>query len=135
MTTNYASTFIAVATDCPVDAPVVPPASAEKPTIASLQYELIAAHPYELTSDDVLFAVHARRAGIPDSALDDERARFFAKDQACLRASPPGKRYGWGTHHDEQGRVALVGVGTSEYDELVRAEGLEHKTAMRSSRA
>lgn len=135
MTTNYLNTFIAVAPDCPVDAPAVPPTNAAKPTVATLQFDLLAGHPYELTSDEILFAVHAIRAEIPKAAIDAERARFLAKDQACLRASPLGKRYGWGTHHDEQGRVALHGIGTAEYERLANLPGLAHKAAMRSARA
>lgn len=134
MTTNYIDTFIAVAPDCPVAVAEPPPATA-RPTVAALQFDLITEHPYELTSDEILFAVHSMRNDIADGDLDTERERFFAKDQACLRASPLGKRYGWGTHHDENGRVALVGIGTTEYDRLLAEPTLTHKAAMRSSRA
>ncbi|WP_298711512.1 DUF6157 family protein [Micrococcus sp. 2A] len=41
------------------------------------------------------------------------REAFFAKSQACLRASPLGKRHGWGLHHDAEGRVALVPLGSA----------------------
>ncbi|WP_221176583.1 DUF6157 family protein [Arthrobacter oryzae] len=73
-----------------IDAPAVPPTNAAKPTVAALRFDLLAGHPYELTSDEILFAVHAIRAEIPKAAIDAERARFLAKDQACLRASPLG---------------------------------------------
>jgi len=135
MTTNYYATFISVAPDCPVTVAVQPPSSADKPTVAALQYELLAAHPYEYTSDDVLFAVYARRADLPPERLDEERARFFAKDQACFRASPLSKRYGWGTHHDEQGRVALIPVDSDETQRMLADPNLVQKVAMRSSRA
>ena len=134
MTTNYVDTFIAVAPDCRAAVAEPPPASA-KPTVAALQFELIAERPYELTSDDIVFTVHAIRNDIADADLDSERERFFAKGQPCLRASPLGKRYGWGTHHDENGRVALYGVGTADYERLLNDEALAHKAAMRSSRA
>jgi hypothetical protein len=134
MTTNYINTFIAVAPDCRVATAEAPPVAAAKPTVAAMQFELILEHPYELTSDEILFAVHTMRAGTAEADLDAERDRFFAKDQACLRASPLGKRYGWGTHHDEQGRVALYGLGTAEYDRLAHNADLTQKAAMRSSR-
>jgi hypothetical protein len=134
MTTNYIDTFIAVAPDCRAVAGEAPPATA-KPTVATLQFELIAEHPYELTSDDVVFAVHATRHEIPDAELDAERERFFARGQPCLRASPLGKRYGWGTHHDEAGRVALYALGTADYERLQNDPALTQKAAMRSSRA
>lgn len=134
MTTVYVNTFIAVAPDSPVAAAEVPPLDPAKPTVAALQYDLLASRPYELTSDDVLFAVHAARQGIADDDLEAARAAFFAKDQACLRASPLGKRYGWGTHHDADGRVALVALGSPEYDRLAADADVRQKAAMRSSR-
>jgi hypothetical protein len=132
MTTDYRDTFIAVAPDCPVDTAEEPPRGAA-PTIAAMQYELLAARPYELTSDELLFTVHARRSGIAEDDAD-ARARFLAADRACLRASPLGKRYGWGTHHDADGRVALVAVGSDEYARLSSDPALTQKAAMRSSR-
>lgn len=134
MTTNYVNTFIAVAADCPVDAPETPPHGA-RPTVAALQFELVSTNPYTMTSDEVLFAVHVQRAEIADADLDAERERFWAKDQACFRASPLSKRYGWGTHHDEHGRVALYGIGTPEYERLSQQSELTQKSAMRSRRA
>lgn len=134
MSTNYTDTFIAVAPDCRAAVAEAPPQTS-KPTVAALQFELITEHPYELTSDEILFAVHAARNAISDDELDAERERFLAKDQACLRASPLSKRYGWGTHHDEHGRVALHGIGTAEYERLANDATLTQKAAMRSSRA
>lgn len=115
-TTNYAQVFIQVAEDCPVNAAEVPAASNKGPTVASLQHEILASRPYELTSDDLLFEVHAARTGVAESEREEERRAFFAKSQACLRASPLAKRYGWGLHHDEQSRVALVALGSNRYD-------------------
>ena len=134
-TTNYASTFIQIADDCPVDEAEAPPESAKGPTIASLQHALIAAHPYEYTSDDVLFETYAVRNAVPAEERDAARAAFFAKDQACLRASPLGKRWGWGIHSDEEARVALVPLGSDEYEEKAGDESLTQLKAMRSKRA
>jgi hypothetical protein len=133
-TTNYVDTFISVAPDCSAFAPEQPPANPAKPTVAALQFELIAEHPYRFTSDDVLFTVHATRAGVAESDLEAERERFSSKGQPCLRASALGKRYGWGTHHDAEGRVALYGVGTAEYEDFASRTDLVQKAAMRSSR-
>ena len=133
-TTNYSNTLIEVAEDCPATDGETPPTGA-KPTVAALQYELIATHRYRYTSDDVLFEVHAIRNAIPDDAKLAEREAFFAKDQPCLRSSPLGKRYGWGIHHDQDGRVALVAVGSIEYEALAGDPSLRHVKAMRSRRA
>lgn len=134
-TTNYTNTFIQVADDCPVDEAEAPPESAKGPTIASLQHKLISEHPYEFTSDDLLFEAHVARNAIADADRADARVAFFAKSQACLRASPLGKRWGWGLHHDEEARVALVALGTDEYEEKAGDESLKQLKAMRSKRA
>lgn len=133
MSTNYRNTFIAVAPDCPATDAEAPPSGA-KPTVASLQFELLRDRPYELTSDEVLFSVHATRTGVADADRSAEWDRFLAKDQACLRASPLAKRYGWGFHHDGESRVALVALGSVEYEELAARGDLVQKSAMRSSR-
>lgn len=112
-----------------------PPVSAKGPTVASLQHGLIAARPYELTSDDVLFEVYAIREGVLDKERAEARTGFFAKSQACLRSSPLGKRYGWGIHHDADGKVALVPVESERYQELAADTSLTQTRAMRSKRA
>lgn len=134
MTTNYTNTLIEVAEDCPVTEGEPPPVGAKR-TVAALQFELIADHPYRYTSDDVLFEVYVIRNAIADDARAAERAAFFAKDQPCLRSSPLGKRYGWGIHHDQDSRVAVVAVGSRDYDALASDGSLKHVKAMRSRRA
>lgn len=132
-TTNYTDTFIAVAPDCPVKQAELPAAKA-KPTVASMQFELLNDKPYTYTSDDVLFTVHALRNGIPKSEWKEARAQFFSKGQACLRASPLTKRYGFGVHSDANGRVALVPLGSKEYTAFTKDTRLNHVKAMRSAR-
>ena len=134
-TTNYTGTFIQVAEDCPRAAAEVPQAGSKGPTAASLQYALVAERPYQLTSDDVLFEAYAARQGVSDEDRAASREAFFAKSQACLRASPLGKRYGWGIHHDDQGRIALVPLGSERYRELAADQSLQQLRAMRSKRA
>ncbi len=133
-TTNYFTTFIEVAEDCTADQAVEPPAK-DEPTIARLHYELIAADPYGLTSDDVIFETHMRRARIPESERDATREAFFSKGQPCLRSSPLGKRYGWGVHSDAEGRVRLVARESAEYERLANDSTVAHTRAMRSRRA
>jgi len=139
-TTNYSDTFITVAPDCPVASAVVPPERAT-PTVVARTYELIAERPYELTSDDVIFTVHADRTGVAEEDRERARAAFFAADRACLRSSDLGKKYGWGIHSDAQSRIALYPLGSPGYEALARGEGLAGETgaitvrpAMRSAR-
>lgn len=128
-TTNYHNTFVTVAPDCAVTSGIIP----EKPdSIAGRQYAMLADAPYRLTSDDLLFPVHVAKNGLPDN--DETRVEFFSKPKACLRASPLPKQYGWGIHHDADGRIALVAVGSAEYDRLLRDKSVKSTLAMRSKR-
>ncbi|MFG1826085.1 DUF6157 family protein [Microbispora bryophytorum] len=119
---NYYSTLIAVADDCPVTAAEVPVARGGKPTVASLQYELISGAPYGLTQEDVLFETWLRRQDLPADLPAERRAElrkeFFSRSQACLRASPLPKRYGWGLLFDPDGRIALCPMESEEYRRL-----------------
>jgi len=103
---------------------------------------MIAQHPYRYTSDDVIFTVWADRKGIPEAEREAARATFFSKGQACLRASDLGKKYGWGIHADGEGRIALYGVETAEYEQFASGEAttadgrpVALTKAMRSSRS
>ncbi len=133
-TTNYYNAFIAVAEDCPVTVAEAPPQRGDTKTIAGIQYDLVSAHPYQYTSDDVLFHVHITRRHSGARDLEKERQEFFSRGQPCLRSSPLTKRYGWGIHSDSLGRIALYAVESDEYQELLRDETLTHLEAMRSKR-
>src|SRR5436853_7391628 len=104
--TNYFSTLILVSSDCAASAATEPP----KPgTVAAIQYEMLSPSPYQMTSDDLLVAVEARRKSVKHDKLTEFKEAFFSKPHACLRCSPLVKSYGWGIHHDANGKVALVG--------------------------
>jgi hypothetical protein len=130
MATGYTNTFITVAPDCPADVGVAP----ERPkSVAGLEYSLLAESPYRLTGDDLLLAVHLRHKGIGEDAdLDAVRGAFFAKPHPCFRASMLPKRYGWGAHYDDEGRIALYGVETDGYRRLAASEDLKVIPAMRT---
>jgi hypothetical protein len=133
-TTNYTNTFIEVAEDCPVKMAEIPPVKTEK-TVANLQFEMIIDNPYQFTSDDVIFHVHALRNGITGKQiLKDEREKFFSKGQPCLRSSPLTKRYGWGVHFNAEGKVAIYPAESPEYKKLRKDPSLVHVKAMRSKR-
>jgi hypothetical protein len=96
---NYSRTLITVADDCPVTESVAPPDRGANKTVASLQHAMLVDSPYVYTQEDVLFITWFERQTIPHMPEEDIahlRDEFFAKPQACLRASPLPKRYGWG---------------------------------------
>jgi len=137
--TNYFNTLIRVAEDCPARTGEEPPLRAGNPTVAHLQFEMIAQAPYKYTSDDVVFATSAPGRQLAAKATKRERSlarsEFFSKGQACLRGSGLGKRYGWGIHADAEGRIALYAVDSERYQALARDPKVSQTRAMRTKRA
>jgi hypothetical protein len=49
----YRNTLITISEDSPLTSAIVPAPRNEKPTIASIEYDLIKNNPYEFTQEDV----------------------------------------------------------------------------------
>ena len=133
-TTNYNNTFIAIADDSLATAGTVPPVKGDKQTVASLQFEIIKKYPYKYTSDEVLFAVYAQRNDLTKDELKAAREQFFSKGQPCFRASPLGKSYGWGVHNDKEGKIALYGCETKEYQQFLNDGEMKVVKAMNTAK-
>ena len=131
--TNYFDTFIEVAEDTKADFGTIPPAK-EKKTVAEMQYELIAKNPYKFSSDDIFFQVFADRNDLTKAEYEEARELFFSKGQACFRASPLTKTYGFGIHSDKNGKVALFGMESNEYQKFLADKNIKKVKAMKSSR-
>ncbi len=129
--TNYFDTFIEVAEDTKVEIGTKPPTK-DKKTIAEMQYEMIAKNPYKHTSDDVFFQVFADRKDLMKSEYKQAREQFFSKGQACFRASPLTKTYGFGIHSNSNGKVALFGMETDEYQQYLANTEIKKVKAMKS---
>ena len=134
-TTNYTNTFIEVAEDCPVQEAQIPPIKGDNKSIANLQYEMVFNNPYRHTSDDVLFHCHAVKNKLTEEELENARRIYFSKGQACFRASPLTKRYGFGVHHNETGKMAIYPVESDEYAKFEADPAITHIKAMRSKKA
>jgi hypothetical protein len=137
---SYYETFIQVAPDCPVSSVVVPVAKGAVKSVPVLEHELLSEAPYKYTQEELLFEVHIRRSGISARELKARReeiwSELFAKPHACLRASALAKKYGWGFHFDKAGKVALVALGSADYQKFSAGkDGLKVLVAMRSKRA
>ncbi|MEO5984887.1 MAG: DUF6157 family protein [Ferruginibacter sp.] len=132
--TNYENTFIEIADDCPVEFGEIPPAKGDTKTVANIQFDLLSKNPYKFTSDDILFEVFAKRNDLTKSELKSAREEYFSKGQACFRASPLTKRYGWGIHNDKNGKIALIGCETPEYKKLSRDKRLKIVKALKSNK-
>ncbi|MGJ8529965.1 DUF6157 family protein [Maritalea sp.] len=130
-TTNYIDAFIEISPDCAVAAGSAP---TREGTVAFMQYERLVNAPYAMNSDELLFGIFADRKGLVGAERDAAKQLYFAKGQPCLRASPLVKSYGWGVHHDGEGRVAIYGVESEKYLALVENELVEKFKGMRSKR-
>ena len=134
---NYSNTIIVISPDCPAEKGLSPPQRGDKKSVALLQFEMLSAHPYQYTQEDVLWQVHLRHKQVKKiEATVKHRKLFFSKPQAGLRSSQLAKRYGWGFHFDADGKVALYGMESKEYRAFAKANPQETKklTAMRNSR-
>ena len=132
-------TFVEVADDCPAASGIIPSPKGGKATVAALEYELLSAHPYKYTLEDLIFEVHLARSEISQQERqargDEIRAELFARSHACMRASPLTKSYGWGAHYDEAGRLAIYPRESRQYQRLSKAKDLDVVKAMRNKRA
>jgi Family of unknown function (DUF6157) len=131
--TNYFDTFIEVAEDTKANFGTIPPTK-EKKTVAEMQYELIAKNPYKFSSDDIFFQVFADRNDLTKAEYEKSREHFFSKGQPCFRASPLTKTYGFGVHNDNNGKVALYGVETAEYQKFLADTKIKKVKAMKSGK-
>lgn len=132
--TNYFDTFIEVAEDTKATKGEAPKANDKKKTVAHYEYALVFNNPYKYTSDDVFFTVYAERNEVPTSKQKKERELFFSKGRPCFRASPLTKTYGWGVHSNSEGKVAIISLGTKEYEKMLMDPNIKKKKAMRSKR-
>ncbi|MDR0455920.1 MAG: DUF6157 family protein [Treponema sp.] len=131
-TTNYQNSFMEIAEDCPAEKGEIPPVKKAGKTIACIQYDMLHNNPYKYTSDEILFQCYTIKQEIQKNDLAKSREQFFSKGQACFRASPLTKLYGWGIHYDNDGKMALYGCETKEYKTLVKDKKIKLLKAVRS---
>ncbi len=121
---SYIETFIQIAPDSDATEGIVPVSKRQPMPIHIIQYELLTAQPYHYTHEELVFAVYVRRQGFTPEELATRRAELWAelfqKGHPCLRASALTKKYGWGAHYNAEGKIALYGVETDDYQRLVK---------------
>jgi hypothetical protein len=131
-TTDYQNSFIEIADDCPSKKGEIPPVKKVGKTIASIQYDMLHDNPYKYTSDEILFQCYVIKQKIQENDLEKQKEQFFSKGQACFRASPLTKLYGWGIHYNNEGKMALYGCETKEYKTFSKDNGLKILKAIKS---
>ena len=55
----------------------IPAIKNDKKTIASMQFDLLSKHPYEFTSDDILFQVYYDRNDLTKNEYKNSGKQFF----------------------------------------------------------
>jgi hypothetical protein len=138
---NITNSFVRLAPDSPVERSLIPEPFAGKPTVHLIQHELLTDAPYTYTLEELIFQTHVRRLGLTKSQITTQRTKIwselFAKSHACMRASALPKKYGWGVHYDEKGRIALYAAESPEYRAFLAGKHGDVKVeyAMRSKKA
>jgi hypothetical protein len=126
MATGYVNAFITTAPDCPLAVGTVP---THAMSIAGIEHSLLLDCPYEYMAHELIIDVHRRHKRVDDVELEDFKALLFTKSHACMRLSMLTKRWGWGVHYNEQGRMALYGAETDEYRQFAMRSDLRVMTA------
>lgn len=135
---RYKNTFIKVAKDCPVSKSEIPVSKRAVVPIHVFQYELLSKFPYKFGHEELVFEVHLKRQGLPENLSDSEAEeiweRLFSKGHPCMRASALTKRYGFGVHYDEDGKIALYPMESEAYAAFLKNTQVEKITAMARTR-
>jgi uncharacterized protein DUF6157 len=134
-------TFVLLAPDSPTKVAIVPKTKGDKRPIHLIQYELLTARPYELTLEELIFAVHVERAGLAVTEVKRRKAEIwaelFSRSHACMRASALPKKFGWGVHYDSRGKLALFAAESADYRRFASGKvcGVTLVAALRTKRA
>lgn len=135
---SYTDTFIQIAEDSPATQSSEPKLHRGKKTIAGHEYDLLTERPYTYNQDELIFEVHIRRNQIPAEQVWENRSRIwnelFSKSHPNLRSSALTMRYGWGAHFNADGKIALYGMGTEEYERFIELGHIKVLTAASAKR-
>ncbi len=74
---SYKNTLITISEDSKATSAIVPVTRNGKPTIASIEYDLIKNNPYKFTQEDVQFKTYLIKNQIEEENTDELRKQFF----------------------------------------------------------
>ena len=134
---SYINTFILVSQDCPVSEAEIPLPRGNAKPMHLIQYELLQQHPYTYDHEELIFEVHLRHKELMHLAKDERKAlwdEMFSKGHPCMRASALVKRYGFGAHYNEKGKIAIYPVESAKYKALAADVNKKHYFGMKSKR-
>jgi hypothetical protein len=87
-----------------------PKSTREKETIPMVQYDILSNNPYKYTKETFYEEVYWNRLG----------RKHLKISSYSLYRNELRKKWGWGIHIDENGKIALVGIETDKYQRLKR---------------
>lgn len=135
---SYTNTFIKVADDCPVDKSEIPVSKKDKKPLHLIQYELLKENPYSFDHEGLIYEVFIKHKEFPEEVVEKDsekiKAELFSKSHPCLRASALTKRYGFGAHYDDKGRIALYPMESKEYKAFIADKNTKILPAMKTKR-
>lgn len=135
---SYKNTLVKVAEDCPVTRSEIPRIRNENIPVHVHQYELLSKHPYKFGHEELLFEVYLKQNELPDdlsdAMADSIREKLFSKGHPCMRASALTKRYGFGAHYDEEGKIAIFPMESEEYQSFLNNPSVSKVAAMKRKR-
>ncbi|MGB1288631.1 MAG: DUF6157 family protein [Aggregatilineales bacterium] len=133
----YKDTFIKVAPDSDATTGTTPTSNRKTTPIHIHQYNLLMDNPYTYTHEDLVYEVHVLRQGFSPEDLAAREVEIkrdlFSKGHPCMRASSLTKKYGWGAHYNEDGKIALYAIDSDEYRKYIES-ATDVIDAMRSKR-
>jgi hypothetical protein len=118
--------LIQVAEDCPVSCGTVPTTKREHETIPMIQYNELLTRPYYCSEKEFQEQVHLARRGKNKGEVNLGRYD--------IRRNALSKKYGWGVHVNEEGKLALVGCETEKYKQLTKDVLVDKVKAYRSKK-
>jgi hypothetical protein len=134
----YKNTFIKVSDDCPVAEAEIPVAKNGKKPAHGIQYDLLTQNPYRFGHEELIWEVYIRQKEIPAEVLESEgeeiKQQLFSKEHPCLRASALVKRYSFGAHYNEAGKIAIYPLGSEYYQAYLNDDSIKVLAGMRTKK-
>lgn len=121
MPKDFRNALIQVAEDCHAEKGIAPE---PKSKIAYIGYDELSKNPYKYSKLEFYKQVHHVRRGKLELKIETYNIR---RNDLC-------KKYGWGIHINESGKLALVGCETEKYRELLNNSLVEKVNAFKKHR-
>ncbi|MEK7949631.1 DUF6157 family protein [Luteolibacter soli] len=132
---TFRNTFVRIAADCPESAGIEPASRGGKKPVHLIQLELLRSAPHHFTHESLVVESELLREPPTGETRAEILSRIRSKPLPCLRCSPLAKRYGWGFHFDDDGKIGVHSAGSASYAKLAADSRLDQVLAMRNKRA